>query len=85
MPTLYDWAFHNPELVPLYIAFALVATAWVYWSSRKLFTWGASIASGYDRGEVLPPDHLTNEIALFLVVIAADLLLFGAYVYAITP
>lgn len=82
--SLYDWLAANPELAPLYAAFVIFGVAWVYWSSRKLFRWGASISAGFERGDILPPDDITNEIALFLAVVAADLLLIGAYIYAVT-
>lgn len=84
MTTAYEWAFAHPELIPLYLAFILIGTAWVYWSSRKLFKWAVSITAGIDRGGPLPPDDLTNEIALFMGVLAVDLVIIGAYIHWVT-
>ena len=82
--SLYDWVATNPELLPLYTAYLLILLAWAYWSTRKLFRWGASITAGYSRGDILPPDDLTNEIALFMVVLAVDMVLIGGYLYLVT-
>jgi len=83
MANPYTWAFSNPELIPAYAAFGLLFVGWAYWSGRKLFKWGISIQSGVDRGEILPPDDVTNEILLFCVVVAVNLLLVGAYLYVV--
>lgn len=84
MSNPYDWVFSNPELIPAYTAFLLVFAGWSYWSGRKLFKWSVSIRASLERGDVLPPDDKTNEIFLFTVVAAINLLLIGAYIYVVT-
>ena len=84
MPNLYEWLAQSPELGPLYAALALFLVAWLYWSSRKLITWATSIQAGLSRGHILPPDDLTNEIALFMLVVGVNLLLIGGYIYVVT-
>lgn len=84
----YDWAFANPELIPLYLAFALTLAGWLYASFRKLFKWGNSIAAAlsdrWGRGSPLPPDDVTVEIFLFTLTVSANLVLVGAYLYVVT-
>lgn len=84
----YTWAFENPELIPLYLAFALTLAGWLYASFRKLFEWGNSIAAAlsdrWGRGSPLPPDDVTTEILLFSWTVALNLLIIGGYIYMVT-
>jgi len=81
----YSWAFQNPDLLHLYVAFALVLVAWIYYSAMKLWVWGVSIHSAFEDkwNGGLPPTHITGDVVWFLVVTAINLVLLGAYLHVV--
>lgn len=86
MTNPYAWLFENPELILFYTAVVLILAAWAFASLRYTVRWVVLFREGMQRwrGDGLPDKKATNELALIMVTWALNLLLVGAFVYAVT-
>lgn len=82
----YEAFFSNPELYLFHTAVVLIIGAWIFLSSRYMVTWGVELLTRRKdwRGDVLPPKKDSKQIAAFLVTLAINLLLLGAFVHLAT-
>ena len=86
MVSLLDWAYAYPWLIPLYGALIALFVAYVTWSTRKLWAVYTDIRARWSRWETYPvPDtQAARHIAVFLALLAVDLLAIAAYLYLTT-
>lgn len=84
--SLLDWAFAYPWLLPLWGAGIALFAAYVIWSTRKLWSVYQDIRANWARWDTHPvPDSRASwHIAVFLALIAVDLLLIATYLYLAT-
>lgn len=81
----YRYLFENPSELLAYTALVLLLLAWLLYSTRMLYTFYTDIKSSWGRWETHPiPDRrATKHISLFLVFVAINIGLVGAYVYLV--
>ena len=86
MSNPYEWTFSNPELFLLYLAASILLAGWLFYSFAYIIRQGGAVKVGiterWDSG--LPPKDLPPKVLWVALCTAVNLVLVGAFVYAVT-
>ena len=82
-PSLLDWLYASPWLIPLWGAGIALLGAYLTYSTRKLWSLYQDIRAGWSRWDTYPvPDtRACKHIAGFLLLVSVDLFLIALYLY----